>query len=155
MKETANPSGVQPKTLEATSSIITYSPSKFLTRVGAGKSTYTTHTHTSTTTATATATATKTNNAPVGGASSSYYVVKAGSLGSAASMTGSIKVSSPPKATPVIKSPALVITSPSTPTESVMFSLDSRGTISPTNQTSTACAPRSPSQIIHLTNVPF
>nr|XP_016929226.1 KAT8 regulatory NSL complex subunit 3 isoform X3 [Drosophila suzukii] len=118
MKETANPSGVQSKTLEATSSIITYSPSKFLTRVGAGKSTYTTHTHTTTTTATATATATKTNNAPVGGASSSYYVVKAGSLGSAASMTGSIKVSSPPKASPVIKSPALVITSPSTPTES-------------------------------------
>ncbi|XP_037715445.1 uncharacterized protein LOC119550669 isoform X3 [Drosophila subpulchrella] len=120
MKETANPSGVQPKTLEATSSIITYSPSKFLTRVGAGKSTYTTHTHTTTTTATATATATatKTNNAPVGGANSSYYVVKAGSLGSAASMTGSIKVSSPPKASPVIKSPALVITSPSTPTES-------------------------------------
>ncbi|XP_050743816.1 uncharacterized protein LOC108036912 isoform X3 [Drosophila biarmipes] len=116
MKEMANPSGVQPKLLEATSSIITYSPSKFLTRVGAGKSTYTTHTHTTTTTATATAT--KTNNAPVGGANSSYYVVKAGSLGSAASMTGSIKVSSPPKASPVIKSPALVITSPSTPTES-------------------------------------
>ncbi|KAI8036971.1 hypothetical protein M5D96_010287 [Drosophila gunungcola] len=54
----------------------------------------------------------------LGGASASYYVVKAGSLGSAASMTGSIKVSSPPKAPPAIKSPALIITSPATPTES-------------------------------------
>ncbi|KAH8348646.1 hypothetical protein KR084_009456 [Drosophila pseudotakahashii] len=116
MKEMANPIGSQPKISEASSSIITYSPSKFLTRIGAGKTTYTTHTHT--TTATSAATATKTNNAPVGGSSASYYVVKAGSLGSAASMTGSIKVSSPPKAPAAIKSPALVITSPNTPTES-------------------------------------
>ncbi|XP_070068329.1 uncharacterized protein Rcd1 isoform X3 [Drosophila takahashii] len=121
MKEVANPIGSQPKITEASSSIITYSPSKFLTRVGAGKTTYTTHTHTTTTAATSAAAAvaaTKTNNAPVGGSSASYYVVKAGSLGSAASMTGSIKVSSPPKAPTAIRSPALVITSPSTPTES-------------------------------------
>ncbi|XP_017049723.1 uncharacterized protein LOC108093882 isoform X6 [Drosophila ficusphila] len=114
MKEMANTSGNLPQSLEATSSIITYSPSKFLTRVG--KNTYTTHTHTQSTSAAANAT--KTNNAPVGGASASYYVVKAGSLGSAASMTGAVKISSPPKAPQAIKSPALVITSPSTPTES-------------------------------------
>ncbi|XP_017133088.1 uncharacterized protein LOC108149768 isoform X3 [Drosophila elegans] len=116
MKEMASTSGNHTQSAEdTTSSIITYSPSKFLTRVGTGKNTYSTHTHTTTTTA---ATATKTNNTPMGGASASYYVVKAGSLGSAASMTGSIKVSSPPKAPPAIKSPALIITSPATPTES-------------------------------------
>ncbi|XP_017069292.1 KAT8 regulatory NSL complex subunit 3 isoform X7 [Drosophila eugracilis] len=116
MKEIATSSGSQPHTSEASTSIITYSPSKFLTRVGAGKSTYTTQTHTTATSAATTAT--KTNNLPVGGASASYYVVKAGSLGSAASMSGSIKVSSPPKVQSMIKSPALVVTSPSTPTES-------------------------------------
>ncbi|XP_016973612.1 uncharacterized protein LOC108040603 isoform X6 [Drosophila rhopaloa] len=116
MKEMASTSGNHTQSTEAiTSSIITYSPSKFMTRVGTGKNTYTTYTHTTTTTA---ATATKTNNTLLGGTSASYYVVKAGSLGSAASMTGSIKVSSPPKAPPAIKSPALIITSPSTPTES-------------------------------------
>ncbi|XP_017069288.1 uncharacterized protein LOC108106606 isoform X3 [Drosophila eugracilis] len=99
MKEIATSSGSQPHTSEASTSIITYSPSKFLTRVGAGKSTYTTQTHTTATSAATTAT--KTNNLPVGGASASYYVVKAGSLGSAASMSGSIKVSSPPKSSTI------------------------------------------------------
>ncbi|XP_039481681.1 KAT8 regulatory NSL complex subunit 3 isoform X4 [Drosophila santomea] len=118
MKELTSASKSQPQTSEARGSIITYSPSKFLTRVGAGRTTYSTHTHTSTATSAAATTATKTNNSPMGGSSAAYYVVKAGSLGSAASMSGSIKVSSPPKAPPMIKSPALVVTSPCTPTES-------------------------------------
>ncbi|KAH8290703.1 hypothetical protein KR054_005162, partial [Drosophila jambulina] len=140
MKQIAGKGGSKPQSSEAataagsTSTIITYSPSKFLTRVGPGDSTYTTqsqsHTHTSASAATAAAaaktttasvtTTTKTNkSAGGGGGSASYFVVKAGSLGSAASMTGSIKVSSsPPKAASATKSPALVITSPSPPTES-------------------------------------
>ncbi|EDV56085.2 KAT8 regulatory NSL complex subunit 3 isoform X2 [Drosophila erecta] len=117
MKELANASKSQSQASEVRGSIITYSPSKFLTRVGAGRTTYSTHTHTSAATSAPT-TATKTNNSPMGGSSATYYVVKAGSLGSAASMSGSIKVSSPPKAPPMIKSPALVVTSPCTPTES-------------------------------------
>ncbi|XP_043644808.1 KAT8 regulatory NSL complex subunit 3 isoform X5 [Drosophila teissieri] len=118
MKELSSASKSQAQTSEGRGSIITYSPSKFLTRVGAGRTTFSTHTHTSTATSAAATTATKTNNSPMGGSSASYYVVKAGSLGSAASMSGSIKVSSPPKAPPMIKSPALVVTSPCTPTES-------------------------------------
>ncbi|KPU76134.1 uncharacterized protein Dana_GF12905, isoform D [Drosophila ananassae] len=108
--------------------IITYSPSKFMTRVGPGENTYTTsshlrtHTHTQAATGTAATATTKTNNSTVGSGSgsgsTSYYVVKAGSLGSAASMTGSVKVSTPPKAGTVTKSPSLAVTSPATPTES-------------------------------------
>lgn len=111
--------------------IITYSPSKFMTRVGPGENTYTTsshlrtHTHMQAATGTAAATVTtKTNKSTVvggAGGSTSYYVVKAGSLGSAASMTGSVKVSTPPKAGTVMKSPSLAVTSPATPTESVMI----------------------------------
>lgn len=110
--------------------IITYSPSKFMTRVGPGENTYTTsshlrtHTHTQAATGTAATATTKTNKSTVGSGSgsgsTSYYVVKAGSLGSAASMTGSVKVSTPPKAGTVTKSPSLAVTSPATPTESVM-----------------------------------
>ncbi|XP_039227885.1 uncharacterized protein LOC6530332 isoform X2 [Drosophila yakuba] len=118
MKELTSASKIQPQASEARGSIITYSPSKFLTRVGTGRTTYSTHTHTSTATSAAATTATKTNNSPMGGSSAAYYVVKAGSLGSAASMSGSIKVSSPPKAPSMITSPALVVTSPCTPTES-------------------------------------
>ncbi|XP_033153150.1 KAT8 regulatory NSL complex subunit 3 isoform X5 [Drosophila mauritiana] len=117
MKESGSASKNQPQTSEARGSIITYSPSKFLTSVGTGRTTYSTHTHTTTATSAST-TATKTNNSPMGGSSAAYYVVKAGSLGSAASMSGCIKVSSPPKAPPMAKSPALVVTSPCTPTES-------------------------------------
>ncbi|KMY93677.1 KAT8 regulatory NSL complex subunit 3 isoform X7 [Drosophila simulans] len=117
MKESGSASKNQPQTSEARGSIITYSPSKFLTSVGTGRTTYSTHTHTTTAMSAAT-TATKTNNSPMGGSSAAYYVVKAGSLGSAASMSGCIKVSSPPKAPPMAKSPALVVTSPCTPTES-------------------------------------
>nr|NP_001286404.1 reduction in Cnn dots 1, isoform H [Drosophila melanogaster]AHN56202.1 reduction in Cnn dots 1, isoform H [Drosophila melanogaster] len=117
MKESGSVSKNQPQTSEARGSIITYSPSKFLTSVGTGRTTYSTHTHTTTATSAAT-TATKTNNLPMGGSSAAYYVVKAGSLGSAASMSGCIKVSSPPKGPPMAKSPALVVTSPCTPTES-------------------------------------
>ncbi|XP_032571189.1 KAT8 regulatory NSL complex subunit 3 isoform X3 [Drosophila sechellia] len=117
MKESGSASKNQPQTSEARGSIITYSPSKFLTSVGTGRTTYSTHTHTTSATSAAT-TATKTNNSPMGGFSAAYYVVKAGSLGSAASMSGCIKVSSPPKAPPMAKSPALVVTSPCTPTES-------------------------------------
>ncbi|KMY93681.1 KAT8 regulatory NSL complex subunit 3 isoform X4 [Drosophila simulans] len=115
--ESGSASKNQPQTSEARGSIITYSPSKFLTSVGTGRTTYSTHTHTTTAMSAAT-TATKTNNSPMGGSSAAYYVVKAGSLGSAASMSGCIKVSSPPKAPPMAKSPALVVTSPCTPTES-------------------------------------
>ncbi|XP_033153147.1 KAT8 regulatory NSL complex subunit 3 isoform X3 [Drosophila mauritiana] len=115
--ESGSASKNQPQTSEARGSIITYSPSKFLTSVGTGRTTYSTHTHTTTATSAST-TATKTNNSPMGGSSAAYYVVKAGSLGSAASMSGCIKVSSPPKAPPMAKSPALVVTSPCTPTES-------------------------------------
>ncbi|KAH8232956.1 hypothetical protein KR026_002285 [Drosophila bipectinata] len=105
--------------------IITYSPSKFMTRVGPGENTYTTnthlrtHTHTQAATGTAATVTTKTNKSTgASGGSTSYYVVKAGSLGSAASMTGSVKVSTPPKACTVMKSPLLAVTSPATPTES-------------------------------------
>ncbi|XP_043066217.1 uncharacterized protein Rcd1 isoform X3 [Drosophila bipectinata] len=107
--------------------IITYSPSKFMTRVGPGENTYTTnthlrthtHTHAQAATGTAATVTTKTNKSTgASGGSTSYYVVKAGSLGSAASMTGSVKVSTPPKACTVMKSPSLAVTSPATPTES-------------------------------------
>ncbi|XP_041633162.1 KAT8 regulatory NSL complex subunit 3 isoform X4 [Drosophila kikkawai] len=132
MKQIAGKSGSKPQSPEVSaagsSSIITYSPSKFLTRVGPGDNTHTTHSHTHTSASAAGATATgatatasvttKTNKNPAGGGFASYFVVKAGSLGSAASMTGSIKVSSPPKAGSATKSPTLVITSSSTPTES-------------------------------------
>ncbi|XP_020802385.1 KAT8 regulatory NSL complex subunit 3 isoform X5 [Drosophila serrata] len=139
MKQIVGKSGSKPQPTEAatagaSASIITYSPSKFLNRVGPGDNTYTTHSHTHTsasaaaamataTTATSVKTAaanitTKTNKSPAGGGLTSYFVVKAGSLGSAASMTGSIKVSSPPKAGSAAKTPSLVITSPSPPTES-------------------------------------
>lgn len=141
MKESGSASKNQPQTSEARGSIITYSPSKFLTSVGTGRTTYSTHTHTTTATSAAT-TATKTNNSPMGGSSAAYYVVKAGSLGSAASMSGCIKVSSPPKGPPMAKSPALVVTSPCTPTESVMFKL--KASYHPL--TSTACALRSPTE---------
>ncbi|KAH8254284.1 hypothetical protein KR032_009269, partial [Drosophila birchii] len=133
MKQIVGKSGSKPQSPEAvtagsSSSIITYSPSKFLTRVGPGDNTHTTHSHSHTNTSAAAAAAaaaatsanvtTKTNKSPAGGGFASYFVVKAGSLGSAATMTGSIKVSSPPKVATTTKSPSLVITSPSPPTES-------------------------------------
>ncbi|KAH8401334.1 hypothetical protein KR009_004629 [Drosophila setifemur] len=118
LKQTTNKSGgSKPLSPE----IITYSPSKFLTRVGPGENTYTTHSHTHTLhTTTGNAVTTKTNKPNTGSSgTASYFVVKAGSLGSAASMSGSIKVgASPPKASAAMKSPSLTITSPATPTES-------------------------------------
>ncbi|XP_017148053.1 uncharacterized protein LOC108159352 isoform X2 [Drosophila miranda] len=114
----------------APSSIITYSPSKFLTKVGCSDYIVTEHTHTHTHTTTATGAAKTNNSSPVG--TPAYYVVSAGSLGSAASMSGAITMSLPPKAPtgtsaaiisptqPIHISPGPVImtTSPSTPTES-------------------------------------
>ncbi|XP_033251595.1 uncharacterized protein LOC117190652 isoform X4 [Drosophila miranda] len=133
MKQTVNKSGnnnpkkqLQP----APSSIITYSPSKFATKVGCSDYIVTEHTHTHTHTTTGTGAA-KTNKSSAVG-TPAYYVVSAGSLGSAASMSGAITMSSPPKAPtgtsaairsptqPIHISPGPVImtTSPSTPTES-------------------------------------
>ncbi|XP_034652662.1 uncharacterized protein LOC117891344 isoform X5 [Drosophila subobscura] len=148
MKQTVNKSGSNKPKVQfppATSSIITYSPSKFLARVGSSENTGTqhtqthAHTHTTATTTSATSAAAaasltgtaKTNKSSVVG-TPSYYVVKAGSLGSAASISGALKMSSPPKAptgsASAIRSPAqsihispgsvIVTTAPSTPTES-------------------------------------
>ncbi|SPP74388.1 uncharacterized protein LOC117591771 isoform X5 [Drosophila guanche] len=145
MKQTVNKSGSNKPKVQfppATSSIITYSPSKFLNRVGSSENTGTqhtqTHAHTHTTGPTTTAAAAasltgtaKTNKSSVVG-TPSYYVVKAGSLGSAASISGALKMSSPPKAptgsASAIRSPTqsihispgsvIVTTAPSTPTES-------------------------------------
>ncbi|BFG04340.1 uncharacterized protein DMAD_03340 [Drosophila madeirensis] len=147
MKQTVNKSGSNKPKVQfppATSSIITYSPSKFLARVGSSENTGTqhtqphahTHTHATATTTSAAAAApltgtAKTNKSSVVG-TPSYYVVKAGSLGSAASISGALKMSSPPKAptgsASAIRSPTqsihispgsvIVTTAPSTPTES-------------------------------------
>ncbi|KAH8269591.1 hypothetical protein KR018_010001, partial [Drosophila ironensis] len=110
--------GSQPPSPE----IITYSPSKFLTRVGTGETIYTT-THAAKTKTNANANANANGNANANAntttkasgmsgsgfsssaaGSHSYYVVKAGSLGSAASMSGSVKVSTPPKVSSVSSS---------------------------------------------------
>ncbi|XP_020802383.1 KAT8 regulatory NSL complex subunit 3 isoform X3 [Drosophila serrata] len=95
MKQIVGKSGSKPQPTEAatagaSASIITYSPSKFLNRVGPGDNTYTTHSHTHTsasaaaamataTTATSVKTAaanitTKTNKSPAGGGLTSYFV---------------------------------------------------------------------------------
>lgn len=116
------------------SSIITYSPSKFIARAG---STYTklpthtqSHTHANKTNtnitrsaapAAITATATMAKIAAPASASNannstSYYVVKAGQLGSAASI-----LSSPPKAAAAAAATATTVTAPIS-TESVIIS---------------------------------
>lgn len=91
-------------------SIITYSPSKFIARAGTPYTKIQTHTQTNTNTniarASAPTTAASAKIPTAGAANTSYYVVKAGQLGSAASI-----LSSPPKAaTAASAAPATIST---------------------------------------------
>ncbi|XP_068146017.1 KAT8 regulatory NSL complex subunit 3 isoform X2 [Drosophila tropicalis] len=104
------------KSRNTTPTIITYSPSKFLARVGSTSDQITTTKHLTTqthkqqqqihTTTTIMGIGSKKNaTSPASSTSSSYYVVKAGCMGSAASMGGTLKINRSPPKTSVTPTP--------------------------------------------------
>ncbi|XP_017866609.1 PREDICTED: KAT8 regulatory NSL complex subunit 3 isoform X3 [Drosophila arizonae] len=143
-------------------SIITYSPSKFIARAGTPYTKIQTHTQTHTNTNIARASAPATSAAAIttakmptaGTANNSYYVVKAGQLGSAASI-----LSSPPKAATAASAASATISTESTstisaPSESSMEHTYMRDAPRPENTINNGLAPARTILVRHAPQCP-